>query len=101
MSMVLLVTACLVLLVTVLFAVDRGIKAIIHYRRRRVMKKRLAAAKAKAEEKVEQQRLAARAREALTSVMPGIQMHKPRHVSDPSLSPSSSRYVGPDDHRVA
>ncbi len=101
MSMILLITASLVLLVIALFVADRAKQGVIHYRRRRVMKKRLAAAQARAVEKVEQQRLADRAREALTSVMPGIQMHRARHVSDPSLSSTSSPYVGPYDHRVA
>jgi Tfp pilus assembly protein PilE len=99
MPKTLLLAVAFVVLVIVLFVADRAIKAYIQSRRRRAMEGRLASAQAKGEAKVEQQRQAAAAREALTSVMPGIHAHKPRHVNEPSL-PSSSN-SGPHDRRVA
>ena len=104
MPMTLLLVAAVIVLVTLLFAADRAIKAHMQRRRRQAMEERLASAQANAEAKVEQQRQAAEAREALTSVMPGIHAHKPRHVIEPSLassSSSSSSRVGPHDRRVA
>jgi F0F1-type ATP synthase membrane subunit b/b' len=98
MPMTLLLVAAAILLVILLYFADRAIKARVQRRRLRVMEERLEAARSKAEAKVEQQRRAAQAREALTSVMPGIHEHQPRHVNEPSLSPPHS---GPDDRRVA
>ena len=102
MPMTLLLVAAVIVLVILLFAADRAIKAHVQRRRRRVMEERLVSAQAKAEAKVEQQRLAAQAREALTSVIPGIHVRHPRHVTEPSLASSQSpSKVGPHDRRVA
>lgn len=98
MPMTLLLVAAFAALVVLLFAADYAIKTRVQRRRRQVMEERLTAAQANAEAKVEQQRRAARAREALTSVMPSIHRNKPRHVNEPSLS---SSHTGPDDRRVA
>lgn len=90
MPVTLLLVGAVVVLVALLFAADRAIKSNVQRRRLRDMEERLATAKSKTDEKVEQQRRAAQAREALTSVMPRIHAHKPRHVTEPSLASSSS-----------
>jgi hypothetical protein len=91
--MTLLFVAAFVVLVIVLVAADRAVKAHVTRRRRRSMEERLASAKASTDVKVEKQRQAAQAREALTSVMPSIYLTKPRHVNEPSLSSSHDRRV--------
>jgi len=100
MPMTLLLVVAFIVLVTLLFAADRAIKTHVQRRRRRLMEERLTVAKAKADEKVDQQRRAAQAREALTSVMPGIHSHQARHVNEPSLSESQARSAS-HDRRVA
>lgn len=100
MPMTLLLVVAFIVLVIGLFAADHVIKVKIQRRRRQVMEERLVAAAAKTDEKVEQQRRAAQAREALTSVMPSIHAHQPRHVTEPSLS-SSESLTGSEDRRVA
>jgi hypothetical protein len=97
MPMTLLLVAAFAVLVVLLYVADRAIKAHVQWRRRHQMEERLGVAQAKAKARVEQQRRAAQAREALTSVMPGIHTHKPRHVTEPSLSSDDE----PGDRRVA
>jgi hypothetical protein len=63
-----------------LFAADSAIKVIKRRRRRREATVRLAAAAAQAEAKDRQRRAAADASGALTSIMPTIHDHEPRHV---------------------
>jgi hypothetical protein len=63
-----------------LFAVDRAITVIKRRRRRRQAAVRLAAAAAQAEAKDRKRRAAAEASVALTSVIPTIHDHEPRHV---------------------
>jgi hypothetical protein len=56
----------------VLYAIDRGVKARIRARRRRMMSDRLTAATVRAEEQQARRQAAARASKELTSVMPAI-----------------------------
>jgi hypothetical protein len=75
-----LLPIAVVLLVGLLFAADRAIKAVNRGLRRREANQRLVAAAAVAEAKERQRRAVAQAHEALTSVMPTIHEHDPRHV---------------------
>jgi hypothetical protein len=70
----------IVLFVGLLFAADRAVKMIKQSRRRKAADRRLAAAVAQAEARDRQQRAAAEASTALTTVMPAIHDHAPRHV---------------------
>jgi hypothetical protein len=99
--MIVLLVAAFIVLVIIVFAADRAIKRSAARRRLRTMEERLTAAQASTDAKVEKQRRAAQAREALTSVMPQIHSHQPRHVNEPSLSSSSTSDAGPHDRRVA
>jgi hypothetical protein len=70
----------IVLFAGLLLAADRAVKLIKRGRRRREANRRLAAAAAQAEARDRQRRAAAEASTALTSVMPAIHDHAPRHV---------------------
>jgi hypothetical protein len=69
-----------VLFVGLLCAADRVVQAIKRGRRRTEANRRLAAAAAQAEARDRQRRAAAEASTALTSVLPAIHDHAPRHV---------------------
>ena len=69
-----------VLSIALLLAADRAVKVAKRGRRRRQAEARLAAAAAQAEAQDRQRRAAAEASVALTSVMPTIHDHAPRHV---------------------
>jgi hypothetical protein len=76
-----LIAVAIVLLVALLFAIDRANKAITRIRRRREANRRLVAAAAAAEAKNRQRTAVAEASKALTSLIPAIQEHDtPRHV---------------------
>jgi hypothetical protein len=75
-----LLAVVIVLFVGLLFAADGAVKAVKRGRRRREANRRLAAAAAQAETVHRQRRAAAEASGALTSVMPTIHDHQPRHV---------------------
>ena len=75
-----LLIVLIVLFVGLLLAADRAVKMIKRGRRRREADRRLAAATAQAEERDRQRKAAAEASTALTSVMPTIHDHAPRHV---------------------
>jgi hypothetical protein len=66
--------------VGLLFAADRAAKTVRRARRRREASRRLLAAAAQAEAEDEQRRAAAEASVALTSLLPTIHDHDPRHV---------------------
>ena len=68
------------LFVGLLVAADRAVKMIKQSRRRKAADRRLAAAVAQAEARDRQHRAAAEASAALTTVMPAIHDHAPRHV---------------------
>ena len=68
------------LFVGLLVAADRAVQMIKQGRRRKAADRRLAAAAARAEAQDRQRRAAAQASTALTSVMPTIHDHAPRHV---------------------
>jgi hypothetical protein len=70
----------IVLFVGLLFAADGAVKMIKRGRRRREAGRRLTAAAAQAEARDRQRRAAAEASSALTSVLPAIHDHAPRHV---------------------
>jgi len=76
----LLIAVAIVLLVGLLFAIDRTNKAIKRIGRRREANRRLVAAAAVAEAKDSQRKAAAEASKALTSLIPAIQEHDTRHV---------------------
>ena len=78
--MPLLIAVAIVLLVGLLFAIDRTNKAIKRIGRRREANRRLVAAAAVAEAKNRQRTAAAEASKALTSLIPAIQEHDTRHV---------------------
>ena len=78
--MPLLIAVAIVLLVGLLFAIDRTNKAIKRIGRRREANRRLVAAAAVAEAKDSQRKAAAEASKALTSLIPAIQEHDTRHV---------------------
>jgi hypothetical protein len=75
-----LIAVAIVLLVGLLFAIDRATKAIKRIRRRREANRRLVAAAAVAEAKDRQRKAAAEASNSLTSLIPAIQEHDIRHV---------------------
>ena len=75
-----LIAVVIVLLVGLLFAIDRATKAIKRIRRRREVNRRLVAAAAVAEANDIQRKAAAEASKALTSLIPAIQEHDIRHV---------------------
>jgi hypothetical protein len=76
---VLLIVA-FVLIICLLFAADRAIKAVNRGRRRRDVNERLAAVAAVAEEKERERKEVVDAGEALTSLMPTIHDHETRRV---------------------
>jgi Tfp pilus assembly protein PilE len=80
MPVPLLIAVAIVLLVGLLFAIDRTNKAIKRIGRRREANRRLVAAAAVAEAKNTQRKAAAEASKALTSLIPAIQEHDTRHV---------------------
>jgi hypothetical protein len=75
-----LIAVGVVLFVALLLAADRAVKVAKRGRRRRHAEVRLAAAAAQAEADERQRRTAAEASVALTSLMPTIHDHDPRHV---------------------
>ena len=75
-----LLAIAVVLCVVLLLAVDRAVKAIRRGQRRRDVNLRLAAVAAEAEAREDQRRATAESRDALTSLMPTIHEHDPRHV---------------------
>ena len=75
-----LLIVLIVLFVGLLFAADRAVKMIKRVLRRKEANRRLTAAAAEAEARDRQRRAAAEASAALTSVMPTIHDHAPRHV---------------------
>jgi hypothetical protein len=75
-----LLIVVIVLFVALLWVADRALKAIKRVRRRREANRRLVGAAAQAEAKDKQRRAAAEASGALTSLMPTIHDHDPRHV---------------------
>jgi type II secretory pathway pseudopilin PulG len=79
-SVPVLLIVLIVLFVGLLLAADRALKAIKRSRRRAEANRRLAAAAAGAEARDRQRRAAAEASAALTSLMPTIHDHGPRHV---------------------
>jgi Sec-independent protein translocase protein TatA len=80
MPVAVLLIVLIVLFVGLLFAADRAVKMAKRARRRIKADRRLAAAAAEAEARDRQRRAAAEASTALTSVMPTIHDHAPRHV---------------------
>ena len=78
--MTVLIAVAIVLLVALLFAIDRANKAMKRIRRRREANRRLVAAAAVAEAKDRQRKATAESSKALTSLMPAIQEHDTRHV---------------------
>lgn len=75
-----LLAVLIVLFIGLLLAADRTVKVVKRGRRRRQANARLAAAAAQAEVQDRRRRAAAEASAALTSVMPTIHDHAPRHV---------------------
>src|SRR6202167_3495984 len=82
-----LIIVLIVLFVVLLLAADRAVKAIRRGRRRADANKRLVAAVDRGQAKHRQRRAAADASRALTSVIPTIHDHPPRHVDDPPPHP--------------
>ena len=80
MPVVVLLFVLIVLFVGLLLAADRAVKWARRARRLREAGRRLTAAVARAEAGDRQRRAAAEASTALTSVMPAIHDHAPRHV---------------------
>jgi hypothetical protein len=75
-----LIAVAIVLLVGLLFIIDRTNKAMKRIGRRREANRRLVAAAAVAEAKDSQRKAAAEASNSLTSLIPAIQEHDTRHV---------------------
>jgi cell division protein FtsL len=75
-----LLAGVVVLLIALLLAADRAVKAVRRGRRLRQANTRLTAAAAQAEAEHRRRRAAAEASGALTSVMPAIHDHPTRHV---------------------
>jgi hypothetical protein len=75
-----LLLVLIVLFAALLLAADRAVKMIKRGLRRREANRRLTAAAAEAEARDRQRRAAAEASTALTSLMPTIHDHAPRHV---------------------
>ncbi len=84
------VAVAIVLLVGLLFAADRTVKAVKRVRRRREANRRLVAAAAVAEAKHRQRTAASEASGALTSVMPTIHDIDTRVVGQPVLRPDGT-----------
>jgi hypothetical protein len=80
-SMYVVAIVLIVVLVCLMFALDRGLKAVERGRRRRENAERLAAVAAEAEEKERKRQEAASASKALTSVFPAIFDRGPRKVA--------------------
>ena len=80
MPVVVLLFVLIVLFVGLLFAADGVVKWARRARRLREADRRLTAAAARGEARDRQRRAAAEASTALTSVMPAIHDHTPRHV---------------------
>ncbi len=80
MPVVVLLFVLIVLFVGLLFAADHAVKWARRARRLREADRRLSAAARGAEARDRQRRAAAEASTALTSVMPAIHDHDPRHV---------------------
>lgn len=80
MPVIALLAVVIVLFVGFLWVADNAVKVIRRARRRADANRRLAAAAAMAEAGDKQRRAAAEASGALTSVMPTIHDHEPRHV---------------------
>lgn len=80
MPVAVLLIVVIVLFVGLLAAADRAVKMIKRGRRLREADRRLAAVAAEAEARDERRRAAAEASTALTSLMPTIHDHDPRHV---------------------
>jgi type II secretory pathway pseudopilin PulG len=80
MPVAVLLIVLIVLCAGLLLAADRAAKWVKQARRLREANRRLAAAAAHAEARDRQRRAAAEASTALTSVMPTIHDHDPRHV---------------------
>jgi type II secretory pathway pseudopilin PulG len=83
MPVAVLLIVLVVLFAGSLFAADRAVKAIKRGRRRAEASRRLAAAAARAQAQDSRRRAAAEASAALTSVLPVIGDHAPRHVDQP------------------
>ena len=79
MPVTVLLIVLVVLFVGLLWPADRVVQAIKRGRRRAEANRRLTAAAAQAEARDRQRRAAAEASMALTSVLPAIQDHAPRH----------------------
>jgi type II secretory pathway pseudopilin PulG len=79
-SVAVLFIVLIVLFVGLLLAADRAVKSVRRARRRAEANRRLTAAATEAEERDRQRRAAAEASVALTSLMPTIHDHDPRHV---------------------
>jgi hypothetical protein len=75
-----LLIVVIVLFVALLWVADRALKATKRVRRRREANRRLVGAAAQAEAEDKQRRAAAQASAELTSLMPTIHDHDPRHV---------------------
>ncbi len=86
-----LIPVAVVLLVFLLFAVDRAVKAIERGLRRREANRRLAAAAAQAEAEDRRRKAAERVSGALTSVMPTIHDIDTRLVDQPAVTASAER----------
>jgi hypothetical protein len=76
-----LLTVAIVVLIVILIAADRTVKAIKRIRGRREANRRLIAAAAVAEAKLSQRKAAVEVSGALTSVIPAIHDLETRHVS--------------------
>jgi hypothetical protein len=94
MPMRVLLIVAVVLVICLLFAADRAVKAIRRGLRRREVYQRLAAVAAAAEAKHKQRRAVAEASRALTSVMPAIHDLQTRHVDEPSPASTSAAPPG-------
>jgi len=80
MPVVVLLIVLIVLFAGLLFAADHAVRWAKRTRRRREADRRLTAAAQRAEARDRQRRAAAEASTALTSLMPTIHDHDPRHV---------------------
>jgi hypothetical protein len=80
MHVTVLLIVLFVLFVGLLWPADRVVQAIKRARRRTEANRRLTAAAVQAETRDRQRRAAVEASTALTSVLPAIHDHAPRHV---------------------
>lgn len=94
-----LIPVAVVLLIFLLLAVDRAVKAIRRGLRRREANRRLTAAAARAEAKDRRRKAAERVSGALTSVMPTIHDIDTRLVGPPAVT--GAAVTGPAGHRPA